>query len=365
MDANENANQPNHIEPITPEIVSRTPPPPRPRGRRSYFGCLGWAGLLVCLMIIGFQTIFILAQGITVGSFDIEDSIQEKFVSHERRGRDKVAIITVSGVIMEGDGFVKRQIDRARKDDKVKALVIRIDSPGGTVTASDFIYHHLGKLRDDNSLPIVVSMGSVAASGGYYIAMVVGDQEDSIFAEPTTTTGSIGVIIPHYDITGLMQEWGIENDSIASHRRKQMLSMTKKLSDEDREILEAYLNETFKRFKEIVRSGRPALRDDDERLTELATGEIFTATQAQRHGLVDKIGFVEEAVNRAIELAGLDEKNVRVVRYARPKSLFELASSAKSVGRRIDLASFLELSVPKAYYLTTSLPALVSTRNDL
>ena len=365
MDTSENINQSTRVKPITPEVVTRPPPPAPPRGRRRYFGCLGWFGLLVCFVIIVLQSLFILVQGITAGAYDVSDSIQEKYVSHEKRGRDKVAIITVSGVIMNGDGFVKRQIDRAKKDDRVKALVLRIDSPGGTVTGSDFIYHHLEKLRDDKGIPIVVSMGSMAASGGYYIAMAVGDQENSIFAEPTSTTGSIGVIIPHYDITGLMREWGIKNDSIASHRRKQMLSMTRELSEEDREILTAYLNETFDRFKQIVRLGRPALRDHDDQLTKLATGEIFTATQAQRHGLVDKIGFVEDAIERAIELAGLNEEDVRVVRYAKPKSLFELAASARSVGHPIDLAGFLELNVPKAYYLTTSLPALISTSNNL
>ncbi len=125
---------------------------------------------------------------------------------------------------MEGDGFVKRQIDRVRKDAQVKAVVVRIDSPGGTVTGSDYIYHHLKKLREDRSLPLVVSMGSIAASGGYYIAMAVGDQEKSIFAEPTTTTGSIGVIVPHYDLSGLMARYDVRDDSISSHPRKQILS---------------------------------------------------------------------------------------------------------------------------------------------
>ena len=262
---------------------------------------------------------------------------------------------------MEGDGFVKKQIDRVKKDKSVRAVVLRINSPGGTVTGSDYIHHHLVKLRNEKKIPIVASMGSMAASGGYYVTMAVGDQENSIYAEPTTTTGSIGVIIPHYDVTGLMEKYGIKNDSIASHPRKQMLSMTRELEPEDRKIIEEYLDETFQRFKEIVRSGRPALAENDARLTELATGEIFTATQAQRHGLVDTIGFVEDAVDRAIELANLDKNSVRVVRFAKPSSLFDLASTSSSGFSQLDPRTLLELTIPRAYYLMTSLPGRVQS----
>jgi len=329
--------------------------PRSPKRRSGGFGCFGWFALMFCLAIITVETLYILAQGVSVGS---GQGIQEKHVSHSRWASHKVAIISVDGVIMEGDGFVKKQIDRVKNDSDVRAIVLRVDSPGGTVTGSDFIHHHLVKLREESEIPIVVSMGSVAASGGYYIAMAVGDQENSIYAEPTTTTGSIGVIIPHYDLTGLMEQHGIKNDSIASHPRKQMLSMTRELSDEHRQIIENYLNETFDRFKDIVRSGRPALAEDDERLTQLATGEIFTANQAQRHGLVDTIGFIEDAVKRAIELAELDEEDVHVVRFAKPASFFDLAAS-RSPGVW-DQRTLLEFTTPRAYYLMTTLPPLLA-----
>jgi signal peptide peptidase SppA len=136
-------------------------------------------------------------------------------------------VLRVAGIIAEGDGYAKRQIDRIREDENVKAVVVRVDSPGGTVTGSDYLYHHLTRLRKEKGVPLVVSMGSIAASGGYYVSMAVGDQEKSIFAEPSGATGSIGVIIPHYSLTGLMKRYEIENTSIASHPNKQMLSMTK------------------------------------------------------------------------------------------------------------------------------------------
>jgi protease-4 len=265
-------------------------------------------------------------------------------------------------VIMEGDGFVKQQIDRIREDDDVKAIVVRVDSPGGTVTGSDYIYHHLKKLREEKKVPVVVSMGSIAASGGYYVSMAVGDQKDAIYAEPTTTTGSIGVIIPHYDLSGLLARFDVKDDSIASHERKQMLSMTRPIPPEHREIIEKHLDYMFVRFKSIIKEGRPVFAKDGEALDKLATGEVFTAEQALENGLIDKIGFVEEVIDRAHELAGLDKSNTRVIRYERPAELFDFYGVAQARAGGIGLPQLLDLAAPRGWYLATSLPAIASSR---
>ena len=329
------------------------------RGLLSRFASwLGWAAFFVCLLILIGQWTML------SDYFDTTEGIEEKFVSGEQLGDDKIAIISIEGVIMEGDGFVKQQIDRIREDENVKAIVVRVDSPGGTVTGSDYIYHHLKKLREEKSLPMVVSMGSMAASGGYYVSMAVGEQENSIYAEPTTTTGSIGVIIPHYDISGLLARYDVKDDSIASHERKQMLSMTRPISDAHRELIQGYVNESFERFKGIVKAGRPAFAKDGSALEQLATGEIFSADQALKQGLVDKIGFVEDAIDRAIELAKLDKDKVRVVKFKRPATLFDMSPMALAAREQqgFNLAQLLELSAPKAYYLATSLPGIASGR---
>jgi len=320
-------------------------------------GWVGWAGFFICAMLlIGYVTAF-------YEYFNTTEGIYEKYHSGAKFGSDKIAIIDVSGVIMEGDGFVKKQIDLIREDDSVKAVVVRVDSPGGTVTGSDYIFHHLKKLREERKLKMVVSMGSVAASGGYYVSMAVGDEPKSIYAEPTTTTGSIGVIIPHYDVSRLMERFDVRDDSISSHPRKQMLSMTRALSDEDRAIVQAYVMESFDRFKEIVKEGRPAYRTDETALTDLATGEIFTAGQAKKRGLVDEIGFIEDAIARVAELASLDVKKARVVHYHRPPSLFEfpLAMQQARSASANPLATVLELNAPRAWYLATSWPLTPET----
>jgi protease-4 len=267
-------------------------------------------------------------------------------------------------VIYDGDGFVKQQIDRIREDKEVKAVVVRVDSPGGTVTGSDYILHHLKKLRDERELPIVVSMGGMAASGGYYVSMAASDEKNVIFAEPTCETGSIGVILPHYDVSELMAWAKITDDSIKSHERKQMLSPTKKMSDEDRAIVQAHINSMFERFKSIIKEGRPVFQKDGEALDQLATGEIFTADQALKHGLIDKIGFVEEAIDRAIELANLDSKETRVVRYRRTATLLDSLGIplARAQASQLDLPQLFDLSAPRAWYLATSLPAIATSR---
>jgi protease IV len=298
----------------------------------------------------------------TADYYDTTGNITEKYVSGSKTASDKVAIVSIEGVIMEGQGFVKHQIDRIREDKNVKAVVVRVDSPGGTVTGSDYIYHHLNKLREEKGIPVVVSMGSVAASGGYYVSMAVGDQEKAIYAEPTTTTGSIGVIIPHYNISGLLKNYHVEDDSIASHERKQMLTMTREMPPEHREIIQSYVNESFDRFKEIVKSGRPAFREEPTKLEALATGEIFSARKAKESGLVDEIGFLEDAVDRAMELANLSSKKTRVVKYKRPAALFDFGDLGAAQARRGELDMLFELSSPKAYYISTTLPAIFSSR---
>ncbi|MEM8678614.1 MAG: signal peptide peptidase SppA [Planctomycetota bacterium] len=318
-------------------------------GAGRFVSWLGWMGFLLCIPIIlgmsaAYQDYFNRSQG-----------IQERYHSRSKTAKQKVAIIEVAGAIMQSDGFVKRQIDRVREDENVKAIVLRVNSPGGSVSASDYILHHLNELREDRELPLVVSMGGIAASGGYYVAMAVGDEPDSIFAEPTTTTGSIGVIIPHYDVSALMKEFGVKDDSFVSNPRKQILSMTRPASEEDREVIQSYLMQAFNRFKTVVKSGRPKFRDDEAALNQVATGEIFAAEKAEELGLVDEIGFIEAAIDRAVELAGVKGK-VRVVEYRRPATLMSSLGLAQATSAPSWVDSMLELSVPKAYYMFSTAP---------
>jgi protease-4 len=354
----------NEDIPLTPVAPARggaaAPPqqiiiqqPPSAFGR---FGKWLLAALAIAIMfIIGLYSSY-------HSYFTPPDQPTEKYHSLSKFAPKKIAIIDVSGAIMEGeDSFAKKQIDRVRDDDSVVGVVLRVNSPGGTVTGSDYLYHHLRDLVEKRKLPMVVSMGSVCASGGYYVAMAVGAQENAIYAEPTTWTGSIGVIIPHFDLSGAMAELKIEDDSIASGPLKQMGSLTKPMGEEERKILQALVNDSFTGFKEIVQSGRPKFKADPAALDRVATGQIFTAKQAKANGLVDRIGFVEEAIARTMELAGESEKTVRCVKYEPPPTLLGALVGADTniPARGGSLSALIEMATPRPYYLWSWLPTLV------
>jgi protease IV len=191
--------------------------------------------------------------------------------------------------------------------------------------------------------------------------MCVGDKPDTIFAEPTTWTGSIGVIIPHFNVAELMQKWGIQEDEVASHHLKGMGSIARKMTPEERQIFQQLVNEGFTQFKAAIKEGRPKFRKDPAALDKLATGQVFTAQQALENGLIDRVGFIEDAIDRAIHLARLDKAKVRVVRYRAEPRLSDILFGEARVQPVVDLAALLESTTPRAYYLCTWLPALAGS----
>ena len=256
---------------------------------------------------------------------------QEKYHSLAQFATKKIAIIDVSGPIYGGRRQLCQKADRPRtRRPEVVGVVVRVNSPGGTVTGSDYIYHHLRELADKRKLPLVVSMGSICASGGYYVAMAVGNQPNSIFAEPTTWTGSIGVIIPHFDLSGGLAKLGISEDSIASGPLKKMGSPTQPMTDEERKILQTLVDESFKDFKEIVVSGRPKFKDDPPRLTQSRPARSSPPSKRWSMAWSIKIGFVEAAIARATELAGESADSVRCVKYEKRPTLFDSMLGADS-----------------------------------
>ncbi len=343
-------------------------PPPPPR--RGFWGkffltilVLAVAGsffLNLCLMVV--------LGGNMLGEGTLP--VREKYVSHDKNAEDKIVILPIEGIIQENaDGFVKRAIDTAMEDKHVKALVLRVDSPGGTVAGSDYIYHHLCNLAEKKKIPIVVSMGSMAASGGYYVSMAVGHAPDTIFAEPTCAVGSIGVIIPHFNFAGFMKKYGLADDSIASHRLKEMGSPTKEMTPEEKQIFQKLVNDDFEQFKKVVRAGRIEFEKNPQKLEDLATGQLYSAEQAagnkkdntKGNGLIDKIGYLEDAVDQAIKLAKLDGTKVKVVRYKQESGLSSiLFGGQSSKSQSLDLNALLEMTTPKAYYLASSLPGLAA-----
>ncbi|NLF08304.1 MAG: S49 family peptidase, partial [Pirellulaceae bacterium] len=208
-----------------------------------------------------------------------------------------------------------------------------------------------------------VSMGGIAASGGYYVSMCVGDTPDAIFAEPTTWTGSIGVLIPNYNFAELMERWGISDNTVASGPLKTMGSFAHPMTPEEQKIFQELVDDGFHQFKEVIMQGRPNFRKDPESLDRVATGQIFTANQALENGLIDKIGFIEDAVDRVARIAGLSADDIQVVKYKSIPNLSEILFGASQTKPSLELAAILDAATPRAYYLCTRLPAFVRNEN--
>ena len=284
--------------------------------------------------------------------FAADDGLDERYHSGEHFAADKLAIIRVNGLIMPpfSDRIIKT-IKKVREDKNVKGVLLAVDSPGGTVTDSHQIYHELKKLSAEK--PVVVSMGSLAASGGYFVAMGAGTK-GRIFAEPTTWTGSIGVIIPHYEVTEVAQKIGFKAAPLKTGEFKDSLSPFRELTARDKQVWDNILKQSFELFLEVIDENRDALTMPKVR--ELANGQIYTAQDAQQSGMIDAIGFEEDAIEELKKITGLSK--ARVVTFQHPVALWEsLLGQAKAADPSAQWKAVLELAVPRAmYYFSAGLP---------
>ena len=214
---------------------------------------------------------------------------------------DKVALVRVSGIILDSTDVIE-ELKGYSKDRSVKAIVLRVDSPGGGVAPSQEIYEEILKIKENKK--VVVSMGSVAASGGYYISAPA----DVIVANAGTLTGSIGVIMEIPNVSNLMEKIGVDTQVIKSGKHKDMASVFKSLTPEEKEILQAVLDDVHDQFIEAVAEARGM---EPEVVRKLSDGRIFTGRMAKGMGLVDELGNLEDAIMLAGKLTGIKgEPNV-------------------------------------------------------
>ncbi len=231
---------------------------------------------------------------------------------------EKIALIELDDLIVSSRNIV-RQFKRYQKDKSIKAIVFRIETPGGGIAASQEIYEHVRRVRDSGK-PVIVSMGSVAASGGYLVALGA----DSIMAIPGTATGSIGVIITLPNYAKLMQKLGIEMTVIKSGQFKDTGSPYRSLTAKDRQYLQAWIDDGYEQFVSIVARERNL---STEQVKRLADGRVFSGEQAYKNGLIDTLGTFEDAIDLAARTAGI-EGEPRIVRQQRKRvTTFDLLFS--------------------------------------
>lgn len=246
----------------------------------------------------------------------------EKLVDGNADARAKVAMIDVEGVLTseQSDSLfgskesqvvaLVEKLKLAEADPDVKAVLVRIDSPGGDVTTSDILYHELSGFKKRKKVPVVAAFMGVAASGGYYMASAA----DEIVALPTSITGSIGVISLHVSLVGLLDKIGVKVEALKSGPNKDMGSPFRAMTDEDRKLLQGLIDQFYGRFVSVVAEGRKGKLTEPEVRT-LADGRVYTAQQALEAKLVDRVGYLADAIAEAKSRAGIDQ--AKVVLYSR------------------------------------------------
>ena len=287
-------------------------------GRVKKSGCVLLALFLALCASLFFNLILMALFGATeaesLASRSFGPNLSEVVVQEGKSGAGKIAVIPLQGVIHNdattewGTSMVddiKSALQTALDDDQVKAIVLAVDSPGGEVTASDIIYHEASKAQKEK--PVVVAMSSLGASGAYYAACAA----DWIVANPTTFTGSIGVIIQSLNYEGLFDKVGLDAVVFKSGKFKDMLSGSRPISDDERAYVEGMVKQVYERFLGIVAFSR-GLEADKLRDT-FADGRILTGQDAKEAGLVDQLGYIEDAYDKARALS--DSPDAGVIRY--------------------------------------------------
>ncbi len=231
---------------------------------------------------------------------------------------DRIALVKIEGVIIDSRGVIG-ELEKYKKDERIRAILLRIDSPGGGVVPSQEIYEEVKKIRDEGEKKVVVSMGSVAASGGYYIASA----SDRIVANPGTLTGSIGVIMELANLEGLLEKIGVKSLIIKSGRHKDIGSPFRDMKPAERKILQRLLDDVHDQFVQAVSEGRGL---PTKEVWKLADGRIFTGRRAKEMGLVDELGNLQDAIQLAADIAGI-EGEPKIVETKKRRSWLDLLTN--------------------------------------
>ncbi|PAE24188.1 MULTISPECIES: signal peptide peptidase SppA [Bacillaceae] len=321
------------------------------------------AGLFVFSVVLNFVTAFAFT--------DIESSVNELFaggneafleeVIEEGNAQKKIAVLDVNGVIQDtGDaaslfaspGYNHKafmdNLDYVKEDSTVKAIVIKVNSPGGGVVESAEIHDKITEIQKETKKPVYISMGSMAASGGYYISAPA----DKIFASPETLTGSLGVIMQGYNYAGLAEKYGVEFVTIKSGPYKDIMSPTREMTDEERKILQSMINNSYQGFVKVISEGRGLT---EAQVKEIADGRIYDGRQAKELNLIDGFGYDDDVIEQLKKDHKLN--GAQVVKYTENfgfGSMFSMGAR-KIMGDDLEMAGVMKLlsqpNSPRLMYL--------------
>jgi protease-4 len=282
-----------------------------------------------------------------------EPLIEMTVQGHERRGGPKIALLDVDGVLANSNmngpysagenpvDVFREKLDAAAADPCVGAVVVRINSPGGGVAATDVMWRELQKFRQRTGKPVVACLMDVGTGGAYYLATA----SDAIYAQPTTVTGAIGVILNLYNMQDAMAQFNVLTQSVKAGANIDMGSSTRQISDEQREWFQAMADEYHQRFKQVVLQTRPGVEAEKAGVFD---GRVFSAEQARSLGLIDRVGYLDDAILDAQQRAQL--RDARVVMFHRPS---DPARTPYAITPNIP---------PQGKWLTLSIPGIERNR---
>ncbi|EAD2800554.1 signal peptide peptidase SppA [Listeria monocytogenes] len=279
----------------------------------------------------------------------------------EEGGDDTIAVLSVDGTIQDtGDSgsllggggydhsFFMQQLEQVRNDDYIQGVLLYVNSPGGGVMESAQIRDKILQIQKERNIPFYVSMGSMAASGGYYISAPA----DKIFASKETLTGSLGVIMQGYDYSELMKKLGVSDNTIKSGEYKDIMSGTRPMTEDEKKIMQSMIDDSYNEFVKVVAKGRGM---SAEEVRKIADGRIYDGRQAKENGLIDEFGYQEDALEALKKEQGLADATV--IQYDAPEdfsSLFSVAAQ-KISGQNADISQLIKLTgtlkAPRMMYL--------------
>ncbi|SHH64783.1 signal peptide peptidase SppA [Virgibacillus chiguensis] len=324
-----------------------------------------WAILIAAVLLLaslGFRFMGSIATTNFEDMFKLDDNQFEEEIIEEGIG-EKIAVLELNGIIQDTAPSPvlnttsynhKRFLDmleQAGEDSTVDGIILRVNTPGGGVVESAEIHDKIIEIQEQYEKPIYVSMGNTAASGGYYISAPA----NKVVAHPATVTGSIGVIMEGYDLSGLAEKWGIDFNTIKSGEYKDILSFSREMTDEEREILQTMVDDMYADFVNVIVDGRDM---SESKVRELGDGRVYTGSQAKENGLVDELGSLDDTIAYMAE--DNDFNDVQVVKYNYAAGFNEwLGMSVQSMFT--DEAEFLGImdmirqsNAPRAMYLYTN-----------
>lgn len=295
---------------------------------------------------------------------DFDDELTTIMVKKPQEKTDnRILLLDIEGAISEyghasffydfeaTTTVVRKKLEKAQRDERIKAVVLRINSPGGTVTGSDIIYHELLKYKKTAKVPIVAEIMGIGASGGYYVSCAA----DKIMSHPTAINGSIGVIMHSFGFAGLFEKIGMESRVIKAGKLKDVGNPFNEMTDDERQVLQRIVDTSYARFLEVIAEGRPQMTK--EQIKAAADGRIMTAAEARELGLIDKLGDLEDAIDEAMALANI--RDAGVILYTTSKkpdqNIFSATTAqAPDVNLNpmgVDFETLIDLSRPRLYYM--------------